>query len=74
MGGGDGSEKLFTRPPGPPDPEEAVDPLTLWSSLPQPQGHMVINEAAGLNAGALYFKEKKNHNNASSIFRFNFVS
>ena len=58
MGGGDGSEKLFTRPPGPPDPEEAVDPLSLWSSLPQPQGHMVINEAAGLNAGALYLKKK----------------
>ena len=52
---------LFTRPPGPPDPEDAVEPLSLWSSLPQPQGHMVIREAAGLNAGALYKKIKTLH-------------
>ena len=44
---------MEARPPG---PDEARDPLSLlWSSLslPQPQGHMVMSEAAGLNAGVL---------------------
>lgn len=48
-GGGDGREKLVTSP----EPDEAVEPLSLWSSLPHPQGHMVMREAAGLNAGFL---------------------
>ena len=43
-GGGEG------RLPKPP----MVDPLSLlfepWSSLPQPHGHIVMSEAAGLNA------------------------
>lgn len=46
-GGGEGSEVV----PMPVD--EAIDPLSLWSSLPQPHGHMVISEAAGLKAGVL---------------------
>ena len=36
---------------------EAVEPLSLllWCSFsPHPQGHIVMSEAAGLNAGVLY--------------------